>query len=129
MRTTTPCTTTVALMLALAATAPLRAHHGAAAYQASAPATLQATIAEFLWSNPHALIAFTAAGANGVREEWTAETAGLVILIRAGWTRSTLKPGDQVTIVGLPARNGSRTMLLQKIVLADGRALTSFVPR
>jgi hypothetical protein len=37
--------------------------------------------------------------------------------------------GDQITVVGQPAKNGSRTMLLQRVIFADGRELTSFIPR
>jgi hypothetical protein len=113
----------------LAAVIPVRAHHGAAAYDLAKPVTLKATITAFDWQNPHALIGFTAAGPDGAAEAWTAETAGPVILVRAGWTKTTLQPGDRVTIVGQQARNGSRTMLLQRIILADGRELTSFIPR
>ena len=105
------------------------AHHGAAAFDLTHPATFEATVTRFHWANPHALITFTAPTAGGGTEEWTAETAGPVILVRAGWTKTTLKPGDRVAIVGQPAKNGSRTMLLQRVVFADGRELTSFIPR
>ena len=116
----------IALALLLtSATAPADAHHGGAAYDlAASPLTLSATVVEFHWANPHALITFTADGT-----QWTAETAGPVILTRAGWTKSTLKAGDRVTIAGQPARNGSKTMLLQRVRFADGRELTSFIPR
>lgn len=119
-----------ALLLVVMAALPVWAHHGAAAYDLAAPVTLKATVTLFDWQNPHALITFTAPGTDGgAEQQWTAETAGPVILVRAGWTKQTLKPGDHITIVGQQARNGSRTMLLQKVVLADGRELTSFIPR
>ena len=114
----------VLFTILLGVPAPLRAHHGAAAYDLAGATTLSATIVEFHWANPHALITFTVDG-----ERWTAETAGPVILTRAGWTKASLKPGDRVTIIGQPAKNGSRTMLLQRVRFADGRELTSFVPR
>lgn len=118
------------LLLALiGSTAPARAHHGAAAYDPAKTVTLKATVTQFEWANPHALITVAVAGPDGRIEEWTAETAGPVMLVRAGWTRSTLKAREQITIVGQQARNGSRTMLLQRVVLADGRELTSFIPR
>jgi hypothetical protein len=117
------------LLLLLLPSAWLHAHHGAAAYDHGRPRTLAATVTAFDWRNPHALIHFTADGSDGHAEAWTAETAGLVILNRAGWTRSSLGPGDRVTIVGFPAKNGSTTMILQRVVLADGRELTNFVPR
>lgn len=113
----------------LVASPSLDAHHGAAAFDLAHSTTLSATVTRFHWANPHALITFSAAAADGGSEEWTAETAGPVILVRAGWTKTTLKMGDQITIVGQPAKNGSRTMLLQRVIFADGRELTSFIPR
>jgi len=118
------------LLSALLITPPsLDAHHGAAAFDLTHSTTLSAVITRFHWANPHALITFSVAGAEGGSEEWTAETAGPVILVRAGWAKTTLKVGDRVTIVGQPAKNGSRTMLLQRVIFADGRELTSFIPR
>jgi hypothetical protein len=114
-------------MLAAVPASPA-AHHGAAAFGPANITLNTATVTAFDWRNPHALIRFTAADANGTVTDWTAETAGLVILLRAGWRRDVLKAGDQVTVVGRPAANGSHTMLLQRIVLADGRELSSFIP-
>jgi Family of unknown function (DUF6152) len=122
-------TGTTFLVASLIASSSLDAHHGAAAFDLAQSTTLRATVTEFHWANPHALITFSAAAADGRGEEWTAETAGPVILVRAGWTKTTLKVGDQVTIIGQPAKNGSRTMLLQRVIFADGRELTSFIPR
>jgi hypothetical protein len=119
----------ILLWLALPGAGSLHAHHGAAAYDPTKSLTLRGTVAAFEWANPHALITFRVAGPDDAPVTWTAETAGLMILTRAGWTRSTLKAGDAVTIVGQPARNGSHSMLLQRVVLADGRELTSFIPR
>jgi len=112
----------LALLLLLPAAA--FAHHGAAAYDLGTPTTLQGTVTGFDWRNPHALIHFTADD-----QAWTAETAGLIILNRAGWTRSSLKAGDRIAITGFRARNGSPSMILQRVVLADGRELNNFVPR
>ena len=109
--------------------ARLDAHHGAAAYDMGTTRTLEATIVDFRWINPHALIEFEAASEDGSVRRWTAETAGLTILLRAGWTKSTLTSGMQVTIVGHPARNGSATMILDRVVRSDGRVLSNFVPR
>jgi hypothetical protein len=117
------------LVIILIASSSLDAHHGAAAFDLAHPTILKATVTRFHWANPHALITFSAAAADGGSEEWTAETAGPVMLVRAGWTKTTLKVGDQVTIVGQPAKNGSRTMLLQRVIFAGGRELTSFIPR
>ena len=127
---TSPLTPGTIILLAILIASPsLDAHHGAAAFDLAHPTTVKATVTQFHWANPHALISFSAAGTDGGSEEWTAETAGPVMLVRAGWTKTTLKAGDQITIVGQPAKNGSRTMLLQRVIFADGRELTSFIPR
>jgi hypothetical protein len=105
------------------------AHHGAAAYDMAETRTLEATIVEFRWINPHALIEFDAAAEEGSIRRWTAETAGLTILLRAGWTKSTLARGMHVTIAGHPAHNDSATMILDRVILPDGRVMSNFVPR
>jgi hypothetical protein len=124
--------THVAVMMVIVVAAlgtRLGAHHGAAAYDMAATRTLEATIVEFRWINPHALIAFDATAEDRSVRRWTAETAGLTILLRAGWTKSTLSSGMHVTMSGHPARNGSATMILDHVVLDDGRVLSNFVPR
>jgi hypothetical protein len=108
---------------------PVAAHHGAAAFDTVHLSTFQATVSAFDWKNPHALLHFDVTGDDGRTTAWTAETAGLVILIRAGWTRHTVKPGDRVTISGHRAINGSPTMLLKRLVLPTDQEMTSIVPR
>jgi hypothetical protein len=119
----------VRLAIALTSvTAPAFAHHGAAAYDMSAKTTLQATVTRFEWQNPHALISFDVASETGNIERWTVETAGLVILVRAGWNKGVLKPGDKCTVIGYRAKKGSPTMILQRVVLPDGKELGNFLP-
>jgi hypothetical protein len=49
-------------------------------------------------------------------------------LVRAGWRREALKPGDHITVTGRRATNGTNTMLLQRLVLSTGKELNSFIP-
>jgi hypothetical protein len=119
--------TSLLLVGALSATA--MAHHGAAAYDQAESRTLDAVVTAFKWTNPHALIEFDARDSAGQVQHWTAETAGLTILVRAGWSKTVLDSGSRVTITGHPARNGSPTMILERVVLPDGRVLNNFVPR
>jgi Family of unknown function (DUF6152) len=116
-----------ALAAAAASVCPImaRAHHGTAAYDLAATVTLEGRVVGFQWANPHALIRVIV---DGDAAEWTTETAGLVILVRAGWSKDTLHPGDRCTLVGHPAKNGSHSMILQHLVLADGRILGNLVP-
>jgi hypothetical protein len=83
--------------------------------------TWHVTVADFLFVNPHALLTFTSKNDQGKVEEWQGELQSPSMLSRRGhWTKETVKTGDQITVVGCPARNGSRTMFLRKVVLANG---------
>lgn len=109
--------------------ATLDAHHGTAAYDLSNSVTLHGTVLAFRWINPHGLIEVETRDAGGRATRWTAETAGLTILVRAGWSKTSLAPGMPVTVVGHPARNGEAAMILERVLLEDGRTLGNFVPR
>jgi hypothetical protein len=108
--------------------APVWSHHGAAAYDRASRVEIQGIVQRFDWVNPHGLIEIASTDTAGQPEHWTAETAGLVILVRAGWSRNVLVPGERCTMIGFPARNGSHTMILERLVLGNGRELTNFVP-
>lgn len=103
---------------------PSFAHHGAAAYDRGRTVSVEGTVEQFEWINPHGLIHLR----TGDGDVWVAETAGLVLLVRAGWDRESLEAGEHCTLVGHPARNGSSTMIVERVVLADGRELGNFVP-
>jgi hypothetical protein len=100
---------------------PLSAHHGAAEYDNTKTISLQGTVTALQYLNPHALILFTVKDDKGQRAEWTAELQSPNLLSRRGWSRSTLKPGDQVVITGHPVKNGVKAMTGQKVVFTDGR--------
>jgi hypothetical protein len=101
---------------------PLLAHHGAAEYDNTKSISVQGTVTEMKYVNPHVLILFTAKDDKGQAVEWTAESQSPNLLSRRGWSRSTLKPGDQITVTGHPVKNGVPAMSTQKIVFAYGRA-------
>jgi Family of unknown function (DUF6152) len=100
---------------------PLSAHHGTAEYDNTKTISLQGTVTALQYLNPHALILFTVKDDKGQTAEWTAELQSPNLLSRRGWSRSTLKPGDQVIITGRPVKNGSKAMTGQKVVFTDGR--------
>jgi hypothetical protein len=100
---------------------PLSAHHGAAEYDNTKTISLQGTVTALQYLNPHALILFTVKDDRGQTAEWTAELQSPNLLSRRGWSRSTLKPGDQVVITGHPVKNGVKAMTGQKVVFTDGR--------
>jgi hypothetical protein len=99
------------------------AHHGNSAYDESKPVTLQGTVTEFDWVNPHTQIYFDVKSANGHIVHWGCETLSPGKLTRAGWTKDSVKAGDQITITMVTAKTGAPVGILQKLVLADGRQL------
>jgi len=105
----------------LIASAPVFAHHGASAYESKKLTTLKGTVTDFKFMNPHSEIFFEVKNADGKVEKWSAEAASMVTMSRLGWTKTLFKPGDQITVVGNRARNGSPTMRLSKVVLANGK--------
>ena len=93
---------------------PALAHHGfAGRYDEEHPFTVQGTVLEFQFTNPHSAIIFEAKDANGAVQRWHAELSGANALRRAdGWDRDSLKPGDKITIIGPRNKNGSNDMNL-----------------
>lgn len=99
----------------------LFAHHGTAEYDNTKTISLQGTVTALQYLNPHALILFTVKDDKGQSTEWTAELQSPNLLSRRGWSRSTLKPGDQIIVTGRPVKNGAKAMAAQKVVFTDGR--------
>jgi hypothetical protein len=113
----------VACVGALALCGPLLAHHGNAAYADNVSMFKPATITKFAWANPHALIYFDAKDAKGKSVNWVCETAAPQALRLIGWSKSSLNPGDVVTVYMYAAKNGNPAGRLNKILLADGSEL------
>lgn len=100
------------------------AHHGQAAYEPTKELTVRGTMTEFDWANPHCILRFDASDDKGRVQHWSVEAISPLMLTRHGWTRSSLKPGDVVTVVFRPAKNGDTTGILDKIVLPSGQQLS-----
>lgn len=112
------------LMLGLLATSQaLSAHHGLAAYDMSKAVTIKGSVTEFLFANPHSAIYLDVQDDHGNVEKWMVEADSPNNLARAGWTRNSIKPGDQIAVVGNRAKDGSKLLRLQKIIFAGGREL------
>ena len=111
----------VGALLMLSASA--YAHHGAAAYDMGKTTTLTGTVTNFQFVNPHVLISIDAKDPSGKLTKWQGELTSPNRLSRAGWTKSTLKPGDQVTLIGGTSKNGSPTMWINKVI-KDGQELS-----
>lgn len=103
------------------------AHHGTAAYANKMTELKQATVTKFLWSNPHSLIDFDVKDASGNVVHWVCETASPEALTLIGWSKTSLQPGDVITVYLFAAKTGNPVGRLNKIVLADGTILNDTV--
>src|ERR1700693_6017740 len=125
------------LLMVLAAVANLvmlsgsaMAHHGVAGYDMTKTITLHGSVTKFDWSNPHVVVYVDAKNEGGEMQHWTIEFASPVHMVRAGWSKSSMKTGDDITIDTHPSRNGapvgiSRTITFILKVVVNGQALPS----
>ena len=101
---------------------PVFAHHGNAAYDAKVTVNLKATITDFEFVNPHVQFFFDTKDDKGNVTHWSCESTNPAMLARAGWTKNTLKPGDEVTMVVHPNKDPSLTVVsFVKVILANGQ--------
>ena len=105
-----------------AASRPMFAHHGAVAYERKS-VTLKGTVTKFEWNNPHTVLTLVVKDSKGNVEKWIGEASSPNMLVRDGWSRNSLKPGDRISASGHPARDGSKIIFLEKLVLPNGREL------
>src|SRR5262245_24424869 len=98
---------------------PLVAHHEILAkFDDKKPMTLKGTVTKVDWANPHVHL-FMNVGSGNTVANWAVELESTVDLGRAGWSRDTVKPGDTLTVQGIAARNGSRQVWGNSVVLAS----------
>jgi hypothetical protein len=103
------------------AVAPVAAHHSfAAQYDASKPITLTGVVTKVEWTNPHARFYIDVKSADGETASWNLELASPNFLKRAGWSSTSLKEGDQVTVEGSLARSGVNMANARTVTFADG---------
>jgi DNA/RNA endonuclease YhcR with UshA esterase domain len=103
---------------------PTLAHHGEVNYDTEKVVSVKGTVTDFQFINPHVQIFLDVKNDKGAIEKWSCEARSPIMLVRVGgWDKNTLKPGDVITASGFRGRNGSMTLRLKKIVLADGRVM------
>lgn len=108
---------------------PMLAHHGNSAYDETARVPIKGVVTEFVWVNPHSQIYLDVKGKDGKIVHWAIETNSPGILSRAGWTRRSIKAGDEVTIILCPAKNNAPVAYIgsgdpgTKVTFADGHEL------
>ena len=102
--------------------ASLWAHHGLAPFDMSHSVKMQGTVTDFQWKYPHAFIHADLKDENGKVANWALECGALEMLSRFGWNPNTVKRGDQVTVEGFRAKDGSPYMSLLNIDLPNGQS-------
>jgi hypothetical protein len=102
---------------------PALAHHSNSAYQVDKIITLEGTVKEWKWMNPHTWLILEVDGADGKKQEWAVEGRPPGILGRAGWSGDILQPGERVTVHASPAKNGDPEGIIARVTKADGTVL------
>jgi hypothetical protein len=114
-------------------TMPAIAHHSFAMFDQAREVTLEGTVAEFYWINPHVHLILNVEPGPGVDPqvagEWDIEGASPGIMSVQGWSSKLVKPGDKITVVANPLRNGQKGASLFHVTLADGKRVYNDVAR
>ena len=101
---------------------PVLAHHSfAAEYDESKPIKISGTVTKLEWTNPHARFYVDVKDQTGKVINWNFELGSPNVLIRQGWRRTALKEGDQVTVEGYMAKDGTNLANARRVTLPDGR--------
>jgi hypothetical protein len=117
------------LAVALCTAGSAWAHHNAAGIDRTKTVTVEGTVKQFKWANPHSWVEIEVPDKKGGTETWNAEMTSPSILVRAGWKKTTLTAGDKVKLVVNPMMNGTPGGLFVSITLPSGQLLTQQAPR
>ncbi len=93
----------------------LSAHHGQAGYNTTETVTVSGAVSGFQFVNPHSIVDLDVKDEKGATQAWQGELTSPNHLIRAGWTATTMNPGDKVTMTGYRAKSGANSMWITKI--------------
>jgi hypothetical protein len=99
------------------------AHHGTANYDTSSKVTVKGVVSGFEFVNPHVQISWDAKDSSGTMQKWVGELTSPNHLMRVGWTKNSIKAGDEITINGYGTKSGSHEIWIQKVSLANGEDL------
>ena len=117
--------TSIALAAVVAAllSVPASAHHSHANYDTDAFTTLSGTITEVVWTNPHVWIYMQVTSGQGRPQMWAMEGGSVTSLMRGGWQRNSIKPGDKISVRCNRLRDGSEGCLLGFVTNINGTAM------
>jgi hypothetical protein len=117
-------TVLLAIVAMLGAALPALAHHAfSAEFDQAKPVKVSGEISRLEWTNPHAWLFIDSKGTDGKAVTWRFEMGAPNALLRAGWSKSDIKPGTQVTVSGFLARSGGSVGNAFQVRLPDGRDL------
>src|SRR6202790_122021 len=109
--------------------APLaRSHHSNVAFEVTKVVTITGVVKAFEWRNPHTWVILTIDDGKGGKVDWSVEGRAPGVLLRAGWTKNSLQPGETITVDMSPAKDGSKTGLVARVTKADGTILANAGP-
>ena len=129
MRTMKTAVSVLASAGLLALAVPVAAHHSfAAEYDSNKPVTLKGTVTRIEWTNPHARFYVDVKDPTGSVVNWNLELASPNVLVRQGWTRQSLKIGDEITVTGSSAKDGSKMANARNVTLAGGKRVFAGAP-
>ena len=103
-------------------------HHGRASYSNDI-ITLDATVTDFRFVNPHVQVYFDVTNEAGEIEHWQGELTAPNRLARGGWTKTTFQPGDKIQITGYAARNDGKSVAIREILLENGEPIPMYCAR
>lgn len=113
----------LAVSLCLAVTSAAWAHHSQSEYDLRSKVEVAGTVTKVDWRSPHVWIYVDATDDKGQKVNWSFELPSPVTLMRRGWTRDSLKPGDKVTVGGAPAKNFPAIAIANSIRDSSGKPL------
>jgi len=108
--------------------APLYAHHSFAMFDNTRSVTLHGKVTAYQWTNPHVYLDIDADDGKGGTKHYTMEMTSPNMLHRGGWSSRTIKPGDVVTAIMSPLRDGQAGGLLLQLTLPNGKTMLPGVP-
>ena len=111
------------LLATLVMTGAAVAHHSTAMFDMQHTVKVTGTITQFDWTNPHTFIFMDVPNDKGGVDHWGIEGMSPNYLARRGWTKSTLKPGDKISVVIRPMRDGSTGGMFVRATLGDGKVM------
>jgi hypothetical protein len=117
-------TASLAVVVAIAALTPVLAHHSFAGYDKSRKVTVTGTVRQWQFTNPHSWLQLMVVE-NGRQVEYPIEGSSVNTLIRRGWSRTTFRPGETVTVEIYPRTGGARGGALLMARFANGRTISS----